>query len=136
MHFSLHFCIIAILVGMMNYIIAIFILSLVHNLRVYLFMQLSLSVSITFKQYEWKSNAGLMKELDGCLPWQLGIGVCECGIWVLNPISERWIIIWGKLKTWSILRIKSKLYLENISEKQMWTYVRDLAGNGIGSRVV
>jgi hypothetical protein len=91
---------------------------------------------VTFKQYEWKSNAGLMKEPDGCLPWQLGIGVCECEIWALNPISERWIIIWWKLKTWSILRIKSKLYSENISEKQMWTYVRDLTDNDIGSRVV
>ena len=35
---------------------------------------------VTFKQYEWKSNADLMKEPDEYLPWQLGIGVCECGI--------------------------------------------------------
>ena len=28
---------------------------------------------VTFKQYEWKSNAGLLKEPDEYLPFQLGI---------------------------------------------------------------
>ena len=58
---------------------------------------------VTFKQYKWKSNTGLMKEPDEYLPWQLGIGVCECGIWHLDEVSERWVIVGLKLKAWTLV---------------------------------
>ena len=58
---------------------------------------------VTFKQCEWKSNAGLLKEPDEYLLWQLGIGVCECGIWHLNEVWERWFIVGLKLETWTLV---------------------------------